>query len=138
MNPRRKKIWCCKCDKDVRARLTSGQEIYPHRRDLYQLPFWKFDVCGNFVGCHHKTKNRTRPLGCIPTHGIKEARKKIHAVLDPIWRNKIIGRGELYRLIKTKLGMDGEFHTGEIRSVQEADRVYQAVIEIRKLLEIDQ
>ena len=80
-------IRCCGCQKKVEARLTDGSEIYPHRKDLYSLPFWKCDVCGNFVGCHHKTKNRTRPLGCIPTPEIKNARKHIHAILDPLWQS---------------------------------------------------
>jgi hypothetical protein len=72
-------IYCCKCGGYVNARLTDGKETYPHRPDLYGLPFWRCDTCKNFVGCHHKTKERTRPLGCIPTKAIKDARKKIHA-----------------------------------------------------------
>lgn len=60
-------IFCCCCENDVHARLTDGREIYPHRHDLYSLPFWRCDGCGNHVGCHHKTKDRTRPLGVIPT-----------------------------------------------------------------------
>ncbi len=70
-------IFCCGCKADVRARLTSGKEIYPHRSDLSSLPFWRCDGCGNFVGCHHKTKDRTRPLGCIPTPEIKEERQRV-------------------------------------------------------------
>ena len=68
------KIWCCGCGKEVDARLTDGAEVYPHRRDLASLPFWKCDACGNFVGCHHKTRERTKPLGCIPTPEIKDVR----------------------------------------------------------------
>ena len=68
---KRRSIFCCGCQSDVQARLTDGAEIYAHRRDLASLPFWKCDACGNFVGCHHKTKHRTRPLGCIPTKEIK-------------------------------------------------------------------
>ncbi len=61
-------IYCCGCNEKIKARLTNGEEIYPHRTDLYLLPFWKCDSCGNFVGCHHKTDNPTKPLGCIPSH----------------------------------------------------------------------
>lgn len=78
-------IYCCGCKADVGARLTDGREIYPHRADLAALPFWKCDACGNAVGCHHKTKERTRPLGCIPTPELKTARSHIHRVLDPLW-----------------------------------------------------
>ena len=67
-----KLIECVECKATVEARLTDGSEIYPHRKDLHKLPFWKCDHCGNFVGCHHKTKKRTRPLGCIPNKEIKK------------------------------------------------------------------
>jgi len=69
-------LYCCACRADVPARLTDGGEIYPHRADLADLPFWKCDACNNFVGCHHQTKNRTHPLGCIPSPEIKNARKE--------------------------------------------------------------
>jgi hypothetical protein len=50
-------IFCCECREKVNARLTEGEEIYPHREDLKDLPFWICDKCKNFVGCHHKTDN---------------------------------------------------------------------------------
>jgi len=42
------KIFCCGCGQDIDARLTDGAEIFPYRKDLYSLPFWKCDACGNF------------------------------------------------------------------------------------------
>jgi len=77
-------IYCCGCLIKVNARLTDGSEIYPHRKDLSSLPFWVCDKCGNYVGCHHKTSNRTAPLGCIPTSEIRAARNRIHKMLDPM------------------------------------------------------
>ena len=56
-------IYCTGCEKNVNARLTDGKERYPHRQDLYELPFWVCDNCGGYVGCHHKTNQRTKPLG---------------------------------------------------------------------------
>ena len=124
-----KSIWCCGCDAEVAARLTDGGEIYPHRKDLRSLPFWKCDTCGNFVGCHHKTADRTKPLGCIPTKAIKDARQHIHRILDPIWQSKRMPRSKVYALIAAKLGKD-EYHTAEIRSVEEARQVWTIVSEI--------
>lgn len=100
------KIHCCECGNDVDARLTDGREIYPHRLDLFSLPFWKCDKCKNFVGCHHKTKYRTKPLGCIPTPEIKNARKQIHSLLDPLSsglnparrRSSLVSRTDVRRL----------------------------------------
>lgn len=121
------KIYCCDCKTDVEARLTDGAEIYKHRAELKSLPFWKCDTCGNFVGCHHKTKNKTTPLGCIPTPEIKDARKHIHALLDPLWQSGKISRKELYAKLTAKLGK--QYHTAEIRSVDEAREVYKTLQE---------
>lgn len=114
-------IFCCGCNKYVQARLTTGMEIYPCRQDLHALPFWRCDVCRNYVGCHHKTKDRTRPLGCIPTREITEKRKQIHAALDPLWKCGGLRREEVYAAISSKLGKP--YHTAELRSVDEATKV---------------
>lgn len=116
---------CCGCQKKIEARLTDGSETYPHRQDLHELPFWKCDACGNFVGCHHKTTNRTRPLGCIPTPEIKNARKHIHAILDPLWQSGKCKRKELYAYLSEKLGW--KYHTANIRSVEEGRTVYRLI-----------
>ncbi len=118
-------IHCCGCNHKVEARLTSGKEIYSHRPDLFNLPFWKCDSCNNYVGCHHKTKNKTKPLGCIPTKEIKNARKHIHILLDPIWKKGLISRGELYSILSEKIGK--KYHTAEIQSVSDARLVYKAI-----------
>lgn len=118
------RVYCCGCKADVDARLTDGKECYPHRIDLYSLPFWKCDTCRNFVGCHHKTKERTNPLGCIPTTAIKNARKKIHAIIDPLWQSKQMARGKIYSELAKVLGR--EYHTAELRSVAECNLILEA------------
>ena len=123
-------IWCCGCGGAVSARLTDGAEIYPHRSDLHKLPFWKCDKCRNFVGCHHKTKERTKPLGCIPTPEIKNARQHIHRILDPIWKTKRMHRRPLYRRLANDLGIE-EYHTAALRSVEDARAAYRAVMAVR-------
>lgn len=122
------RIFCCGCQTEVKARLTDGKEIYPHRSDLAKLPFWKCDYCGNYVGCHHKTNNPTNPLGIIPTPEIRNARQHIHAILDPIWKSGRMKRGKLYGIISKKLGW--KYHTSKIRSVEEGRKVYRIVREI--------
>ena len=127
-----RQIWCCGCGQDTPARLTNGEEIYRRRLDLWRHPFWKCDHCGNFVGCHHRTDEPTKPLGCIPTRPIREARKAIHALIDPIWKTGIMKRKTLYRRIAEEMGIDG-YHTGAIRTMDEARRV----LEIAKRLNAD-
>src|SRR4051812_39718691 len=118
----RKTIYCCGCSQDVIARLTDGQEIYPHRSDLGHLPFWRCDTCGNHVGCHHQTSDRTRPLGVIPTPEIREARKHIHAILDPLWKSGQWKRGDIYAKLHETIGHP--YHTAELRTLEEARAVY--------------
>ena len=116
------KITCCGCGgKKVDARLTDGIEIYPHREDLYDLPFWKCDDCGNFVGCHHKTSNRTKPLGCIATKEVKAKRIGIHQIIDPLWQSGKHKRNCIYGWLSDKLGY--RYHTANVRSLEEVAQV---------------
>jgi hypothetical protein len=118
------RIWCCQCQSDVTARLTDGAECYPHRIDLASLPFWKCDACAGFVGCHHKTQSRTRPLGHIADAAMRKARARIHELIDPEWQSGRFSRRGLYARIGRALGR--EYHTAELRSLKEADAVYRA------------
>lgn len=133
--PNVRSIYCCGCKKEVYARLTSGREIYPHRDDLYDLPFWKCEECGCYVGCHHKTSERTKPLGNMPTKEIRAVRMAIHRILDPMWMNagrgkdRMIARARIYNKISSEIGY--QYHTGEIKTVEEAKRVYR-IVELMK------
>lgn len=123
-----KQIWCCGCSEFVRAELIDGSEVYPHRKDLHSLPFWRCPSCRNYVGCHHKTKDRTRPLGNIPTRQLREVRMKIHERLDPLWKSGLWNRSTLYRTLSDELGY--RFHTAEIRNIEQAREIYRAVVKI--------
>jgi hypothetical protein len=123
MEQQTREIYCCECLCDVQAVLVCGADIYPHREDLYELPFWKCIACKNFTGCHHKTKDSTRPLGVIANKAIKRARMDIHAFIDPLWKEQKINRVELYKRISMSIGY--EYHTGEIRTLEEANRVFK-------------
>lgn len=124
------KIYCCNCGCDVEARLTDGEEIYPHREDLHALPFWKCDTCKGKVGCHHKTSDRTRPLGVIPSAEVSKLRSEIHSSMDVIWKSKTLKRSEVYEGMSKILGY--KFHSAEIRSVEEAYKCLDAVRQLRK------
>ena len=129
-----KSIYCCECKLKVDARLTNGEEVYPiryKRMDYHSFPYWICDTCKNYVGCHHKTSNPTNPLGCIPNDEIKKARRHLHALIDPIWQNKLISRTKLYNLIATQQGRKN-YHTAQIRTIEEARSVYKIVLEIKK------
>jgi len=124
------KIYCTGCELEVEARLIDGVEAYPHRADLAGLPFWKCDTCKNFVGCHHKTKNRTKPLGNIPTKELKAARRHIHKILDPLWQSGTFTRGRLYNSISEFMGF--KYHTAELATLGDARKVYKYILELKK------
>ena len=140
------KYYCTGCGKDVDARLTNGEERYPHRPDLYEIPFWRCDGCGNYVGCHWKTRSPLTPLGCIASPDILNARKHIHNVLDPIWKSGKMSRGAIYGYLTGELkhkyrrehpkgGLSYQYHTGEIRSIEEARDAYRALLKLKGELE---
>ena len=123
-------IYCCKCEKDVQAPIVKGSEIYPHRPDLYNLNFYKCPICGNYVDCH---KGTVRPLGCIPTRELRLARNKLHAKMDPLWKDKkLISRKDLYAKISEKLGYT--YHNGETKTLIECFKVYDIVETIEQEL----
>lgn len=126
-------IYCCACAKNVDARLVDGTIIYPHRSDLHDIPFWRCEGCKNFVGCHHKTKNRTKPLGCIANDEIKNARKHIHKLLDSMWmgyQNWKLKRNAIYEGLSEYLGY--AYHTANIRDIETARKVYRWLLNFKK------
>lgn len=126
-------IWCCGCKKVVFTQLVGGDKVYPHRKDLYKLKFWECPTCSNFVGTQHKTKTPLKPLGCIPTPELKVWRRKIHAVMDPLWKAKLISRSKLYSLLSEFHGKT--YHTAELRSLADAECIYMFVVSLKKDLE---
>ena len=125
-----KSIYCCGCDTDVDARLTDGSEVYSHRPDLFSLPFWICDTCNNFVGCHHKTNNRTNPLGVIATKPIKQARMNIHALIDPIWKSKKMARGQVYAHMTKAMGKT--FHSSHLTNIEDCQKAIRAAQSLRE------
>lgn len=123
-------IFCTGCGTDVEARLTDGFEMYPRRVDLHSHVFWVCDTCRAFVGTH-KTNNK--PLGFLATQAIKSWRKNIHAILDPLWMNKKIRRGQAYAYVSNRIGRT--YHTAEIYSVEEGKRIYNIVKELKDKLD---
>lgn len=122
-----RQIFCVECNKEQTCKMIKGDRAYPHRRDLHHKNFWECPSCLNFVGTHHKGES-TKPLGCIPNKEMKKIRMQIHAILDPIWQNREMSRAEVYKKVSEKIGY--EYHTAEIRTIDEAKKIYSAVKEL--------
>lgn len=126
-------IFCCKCNELVKAYLTTGKEIYPHRRDLFNLMFYKCPKCGGYVGCH---KGTTDPLGVIPTQELKRERIKIHNKMDVLWKKGQIRRKDLYKKISQRIGY--EYHNGTTKTIEECKCVLKIINDIKKELESEE
>ena len=124
------KIYCVACGSKVEVRLTDGSEIYPHRPDLASLPFWKHDVCGNYVGCHHNSDNPTKPKGDIPTPEVRSYRVTLHRLIDPLWQNGYIKRKHLYA--RMSQGMGFTYHTGNVRDRETFEKAYAVATSIKE------
>ena len=122
-------LYCVQCGTEVTAEKVTGQQVYPHRPDLYNLVFYKCPVCQNFVGTHKATNE---PLGCIPNKELKQQRMRVHAIMDPLWQQGKISRKDLYKEISSKLGY--RYHTGNTRSIQECETVLTIITDINNRL----
>jgi len=92
---------CVHCGK--LARLTTGAEIYPHRKDLAHKPIWRCDPCDAHVGCHPKTDN---PLGRPSNRGLRASKRAAHEIFDRIWKKGSMTRSEAYKWLSQQLGTD--------------------------------
>lgn len=63
--------------------------------------------CDAYVGCHNNTKT---PLGTMANPELKKWRRKVHAYIDPLWKDNKIHRKNLYE--KLSFFMGKEYHTG--------------------------
>lgn len=73
---------CGECG--ARTRLVDGTAVYPRRRDLVHLRFYAC-ACGAYVGVH---KGTLQPLGTPAGPETRTARSAVHAVFDPLWRDR--------------------------------------------------
>ncbi|MCK9461627.1 MAG: zinc-finger-containing protein [Proteobacteria bacterium] len=119
-----KKIYCAGCEKFVRPSETTGEEIYPHREDLYEKKFLKCDTCGNY-----KAFDGEKYPTLIPTPELRRARMAIHEILDPLWKEKKIKRGQAYAFISHRIGRT--FHNETIRTIDEAREAYEIVLRLK-------
>lgn len=101
-------ITCPHCDRQ--AELTTGDYIYPHRKDLESKPFWVCWPCDAYVGCHNGS---TRPLGSLANEETRKARSAAHASFDPLWKSKRLSRTKAYAWLAQQLGIKtSECHIG--------------------------
>lgn len=96
-------VICDYCGKG--ARLVTGGQIYPHRKDLSGLFFWACDPCGAFVGCHKNSD--AIPLGRLANTELRAAKRLAHAAFDPVWQGGEMHRRDAYSWLAEQLNIHG-------------------------------
>lgn len=106
---------CQYCGKP--AALVTGKAIYPRLSYLHSKKFWQCEPCEAYVGCHEPNigyGDGTRPLGLLANAELRDAKKSVHAVFDPIWQEKSgKSRRQAYQWLAEKMGIPvAECHVG--------------------------
>lgn len=102
-------IKCPYCN--IPAIRATGENIYPHRKDLYHKRFYLCPQCGAYVGCHPGT---WKELGRLADSELRTAKSNAHAVFDRLWRDGAkMSRREAYAWLSKSMGIPStETHIG--------------------------
>lgn len=102
------KVICPYCNKA--AEFVNGETVYPHRKDLHSLNFWKCSSCSAYVGCHKRhpkyNPNGDKPLGRLANFELRTAKRVAHFHFDPLWHFSDMSRTEAYKWLARKLDID--------------------------------
>ena len=110
-------VICAECSRQ--ANLVGGEDIYPHRPDLWAKKFWKCK-CGAYVGCHAEwatvhgvRSDGTMALGTPAGPALRKLRSECHAEFDPLWRPGVEQlfktRKEAYAWLSKTMGFEVHF-----------------------------
>jgi len=87
-----------------RAELVHSRVVSKDSRGMLRM-CWQ---CTAYVGTHRNSLTHA-PLGTLANHDLRQLRRKVHSVFDPLWKNKKIpkykARGESYKWLAQRLGL---------------------------------
>lgn len=77
----------------------SGETIYPHRPDLFNLKFYQCFIHKDYyVGCHKKTGI---PLGVLADKEHRRLKMQCHTLFDKLWLISSLSKEEIRSLRKS-------------------------------------
>ncbi len=110
----------------------TGKQLYPHRKDLYQITVYVCTSCNASVGTH---KGTDKPLGRLANPELKQAKQLAHMVFDLMWRKGSMTRKEAYKWLAEKLDIDvKKCHIGYF-DLQQCNNVVTVCCPISRLTE---
>ena len=119
------KVRCTHCAKEAFI-FKHNWKGYPYEEDYG--PVWVCLSCAAWVGCHKGTED---PLGTPANAALRQARRRVHAVFDPLWRNKYMRRGKAYELLAKMMGLPPEqAHIGmfNMEQCEKANQIFFQVL----------
>lgn len=131
------KIYCCTCEKDMEALLVPAKEIFGTKANNLNGGYWRCVKCNSYCGTHNKGRKVLSPLGSMAGPEIRNARIRIHRILDPLWmrKNAKLTRKKVYKMLSRAIGRD--YHTAELRTLEECSFIYFCCLSIYKYGFID-
>jgi len=101
----KKPIFCPYCEKE--AKWCENKVIYGRNYGKSYMCYYCED-CNAYVGCHNNSK---KPLGTMADGELREWRKKVHAKIDPLWKENNWERSTIYKKLKRYYG--SHVHIGD-------------------------
>ena len=130
---------CIECG--MPSRLVYGDDVYPHRKDLYHKAFYVCDPCEAYVGCHPNSEDA---MGYPAGKETRNARSYVHRIFDPMWKTatdhypadankkrvRRLARTRCYEFLAHEMGMTkDECHVGMF----DVDQCRQAYAILKKV-----
>jgi hypothetical protein len=112
----------------------AGDEAYPYRDD--HGPVWACAVCEAWIGIHARS-TRNVPLGRLANGALRQAKSRLHDVLEPLVAGKVRrdgvsafeARSRAIRWVATEIGLDplpASIHALSLEQCEQAIRYVEA------------
>ena len=121
---------CPYCGKE--AVLKDSSIIYGHSYGMVYICS-DYPKCDAYVGVH-KNSSRMIPLGRMANRELRERKKAVHSLLDPLWRNNLMSRKKAYSRLREGMDLDSdECHVGKFDE-KACEKAMDVIAEIIKSL----
>ena len=112
------------------AKLVSGKQIYPHRKDLWKRKYWLCSRCHAYVGTHKNSNGK--PLGRLANAELRAARALAHNEFDDrLWKYPDLSRADMYAWLSASLMIPkAKCHIGQF----DVDQCHAAIKALRDKL----
>ena len=124
----KRRVYCLGCNRLVKALLVKGVDVEPNVNLIADDFFYQCSTCKGYVGCHKNAKNRTEPLGVIPSEHIRQARLRVYNGFCIVAEHHKCTIAVIYKKLAKKIGK--RITIAKIKSNDEAIDILKILDEI--------